>query len=416
MSFNRKDIPISNELPSGLYDGKAEFFPAFLRVLKSTLMAFRIPTERPRCRPPQFFAILEAQGQQMDPTTLSREDHKDLVQFEKDLEQLNSRGNQAIVCVTHLLNPEVAHKVRHILDDPTLEQDPWSRYESLMAFLTADIAGETENTIHRIQVKIDHLQPVAKWDQLQPAWNLYDSYVRQQFDLGTPTSADTMKMMFHRLTSYSEDFRGLRDAMGTTYKTNTYAQWKELALTFIRRHELDEITVKRYKTDHSSSQIHLTEASLDQSHSVFSPYSTAVSSASTKLAPIPSSRVRNPFSGCWNCRKPDHAGPQCPALYCRCCAYKQLVCQWDSVNSPGFHRHYQCEHAKPQFRIPPLSAAPGPFPAPYANRNRPSRPPVQPYIEPAHGKRTIHQLEDANDEDLNDEEFEDMMRINFTDA
>ena len=89
-------------------------------------MAYRIPTERPRCRPPQFYSILEAQGQQLDPTTLSREDHKELVLFEKELEQLNAWGNQAIICVTQLLNPEVTHKVRHILDDPTLEREPWS--------------------------------------------------------------------------------------------------------------------------------------------------------------------------------------------------------------------------------------------------------------------------------------------------
>ena len=413
MSFNNREIPVSNELPSGLYDGKAEFFPALLRVLKSSLMAFRIPTERPRCRAPQFYAILEAQGLPIDPLTLSREDHKELIVFEKELAQLNAKGNQAIVCMTHLLNAGVLHKIRHILDDVTLDHDPWLRYERAMAFLAADIAGDTENTIHRIQVKIDHLQPVAKWDQLQPAWTLYDTYVRQQTDLGSPTSAEATKMMFHRLTSFSEDFRGLRDAIGTTYRHDTYPQWKQLALSFIRRHELDEITVKRYKTDHLPAQVHFTEASFAHSQEGLSPYSATTMSAHSTAqltAQIPRTRIQ--ISECWNCRKPDHTGPECTALYCRCCAIKHLVCQWDSITSPEFHRHYQCNHCRPQFRIPIPPTTPGPFPNPYANRKRDHKSFIQPYVEPAHDQRITHKPNDA-DNDIDDEEFEDRMHVNI---
>ena len=106
----------------------------------------------------------------------------------------------------------------------------------------------------------------------------------------------------------------------------------------------------------------------------------------------------------------------CLALYCRCCALKQRTCQWDSINSPGFHRHYQCTDCRPQYRIPPVSASPattvGPFPTPYAyKRYRASATSYNPVIPP---KRTINQMEAQSEE--NDEDYEDMLRVAFSDA
>ena len=158
-----------NELPEGIYDGKAENYPAMLRSLENSLMAYRVPTERPIFRPPQFYSILLAQNLPVDPSLLSREDHKELVIFEKELHKVAAYGNQAILCLMNLLSKDVRNLVRHIREDPSLKGDPWVKYERSLVFLAADIAGDTENTIRRLQLKMDQLQPVTKRELLWPA-------------------------------------------------------------------------------------------------------------------------------------------------------------------------------------------------------------------------------------------------------
>ncbi len=316
-----------------------------------------------------------------------------MIAYEKELNLLNALGNQAIVCLTRLLSVSVTHKLRHILQDVKLRPSPWDKFEQVLAFLSTDILGDTSNTIRRIGVSMDQLEPVSNRDQLEPTWTRYDMMVRQKLDLGTITTDEDMKTVFHRLISRSDDFVMLRSDILVHHKDAPYDHWKTLALSHIRAHDLNTLTVNRYGLGHATPSINST---------VSSPPSTSSNSP-----------AKQKHNRCWNCRDQAHSSPQCTALYCRHCALKQRTCQWDSITSPGFHRHYQCVDCQPMFRIPPIPSA-GPFPAPYARgatraAHRPPRPPVQSYIPPESLKRTITQREGGYDstDSRDDTEFED---------
>ena len=65
MSTIKRDLAFDNELPNGKYDGKAENYPAMLRTLQNSFIAYRIPTRRPFVRPPLFLMLLK--GELYDP-------------------------------------------------------------------------------------------------------------------------------------------------------------------------------------------------------------------------------------------------------------------------------------------------------------------------------------------------------------
>jgi hypothetical protein len=205
------------------------------------------------------------------------------------------------------------------------------------------------------------------------------------------------------LVSYSADFDRLRGQL-ITFDGQTYAEWKELALKDIRGHELSDIVAKRYKVDHPTHQISSAESA---SSSYQSPSQYAIHATHTATSSSP--HVRRQFNGCWNCRSTTHPAPECPALYCRCCAIRQRTCQWESITSPGFHRHYQCADCQPQFRIPALQPSAGPFPAPYSHFARKPRPAITPYTAPVSNKRTVNMMEETDN--MDDDEFEDISRM-----
>lgn len=407
MSTIKRDLTFDNELTNGKYDGKAENYPAMLRTLQNSLIAYRIPTQRPMHRPPLFLLLLH--GQPYDPLTLTPDEYRELTIFEDKLARSHETGRQAVLCLTQLQGPASLQKLRPILEDATLTNDSWQKYQRILDYLQADIVGDTFNTIQRITAKIDQLEPVYRREHLEAAWLQYDHYVRQQSDLGTLTTDDQKKIIFHRLISQSDDFRELRTAISVVNHNDTYEDWKILALRHMRGIELTEIASKRFKTasnpfTHSMSTINAVDQ--DPRHS-----------QSYSIYPPTTNPRRQMFSGCWNCRNPSHSSGDCPALYCRCCALQQRTCQWDSVSSPGFHRHYQCVDCRPQFRIPPTpTASPstvGPFPIPYAHKRYSKRPKPQPYVPPITSKRTINQMEGQSEDD--DEDYEDMLRVAIQD-
>lgn len=300
--------------------------------------------------------------------------------------------------------------LRHIYDEPTLVQDPWTKIQRALDFLRTDILDKVPNTVQILVGQIHKAVPLTHLHQLEPAIQSYDNICRQLNDLGHPRADIDHKQILATYLSVAPDFQYLRDTSNNIYRLDTYAQSKIRVRDYICGVAMSKIASKGQNVSQLQHQISTAEI-VDQtiarmiSEGYQPPSSINAIRNSTVAPPYPlmssNSAINRPFISrvdkCWNCRQqnPGHRTPQCPAPFCRPCMNAgEKTFEWPSILSPGYHPHNRCKYCRPDLRLPDSttpSIAPSysQNPVPYAHKR--AQPIPITGAKRAYG--TIHQLE-----------------------